>query len=160
VADLPPLLTGTIETNTMNNNGTRRAHRSGRTDRVVHPVRGHVLFVDDDPTLAALVQLMLTRLDCRVTICTESAEALRLFRAQPHRFDMVITDQVMPGLTGTDLAAQVRTIRPDVPVVLCTGGNHHTPEMVRTAGISAILTKPLTSRSLASLLHRMLRTHR
>ena len=103
---------------------------------------------------------MLTRLGCRATVCTDSTVALRLFRDQPDRFDAVITDQIMPGLSGTELAVLLRAVRPDLPVVLCTGGSHDTEELARNAGITEILWKPLTSRSLATLLQRMLSPRR
>ena len=134
--------------------------RPGRADAAVPAVRAHILFVDDDANLAELARLMLTRLGCRATVCTDSTVALRLFRDQPDRFDAVITDQIMPGLSGTELAALLRAVRPDLPVVLCTGGSHDTEELARNAGITEILWKPLTSRSLATLLHRLLSPRR
>ena len=134
--------------------------RPGRADAAVPAVRAHILFVDDDANLAELARLMLTRLGCRATVCTDSTVALRLFRDQPDRFDAVITDQIMPGLSGTELAALLRAVRPDLPVVLCTGGSHDTEELARGAGITEILWKPLTSRSLATLLHRLLSPRR
>ena len=144
----------------MGNNGTRTAHRHGRANNATTGVRAHILFVDDDANLVELARLMLTRLGCRATVCTDSAVALRLFRDQPDRFDAVITDQIMPGLYGTELAALLRAVRPDLPVVLCTGGSHDTEELARGAGITEILWKPLTSRSLATLLHRLLSPRR
>ena len=144
----------------MEQNGRPGPGRPGRTDAAVPAVRTHILFVDDDANLAELARLMLTRLGCRATVCTDSTVALRLFRDQPDRFDAVITDQIMPGLSGTELAALLRAVRPDLPVVLCTGGSHDTEELARNAGITEILWKPLTSRSLATLLQRMLSPRR
>ena len=144
----------------MEQNGRLGPGRPGRADAAVPAVRAHILFVDDDANLAELARLMLTRLGCRATVCTDSTVALRLFRDQPDRFDAVITDQIMPGLSGTELAALLRAVRPDLPVVLCTGGSHDTEELARNAGITEILWKPLTSRSLATLLHRLLSPRR
>ena len=144
----------------MEQNGRPGPGRPGRADPAVPAVRAHILFVDDDANLAELARLMLTRLGCRATVCTDSTVALRLFRDQPDRFDAVITDQIMPGLSGTELAVLLRAVRPDLPVVLCTGGSHDTEELARNAGITEILWKPLTSRSLATLLHRLLSPRR
>ena len=88
----------------MEQNGRPGPGRPGRADAAVPAVRAHILFVDDDANLAELARLMLTRLGCRATVCTDSTVALRLFRDQPDRFDAVITDQIMPGLSGTELA--------------------------------------------------------
>ena len=88
-------------------------------------------------------------------------DALAVLRDLPSgSVDAVITDQIMPGLSGTELAALLRAVRPDLPVVLCTGGSHDTEELARGAGITEILWKPLTSRSLATLLQRMLSPRR
>ena len=144
----------------MEQNGRPGPGRPGRADAAVPADRAHILFVDDDANLVELARLMLTRLGCRATVCTDSTVALRLFRDQPDRFDAVITDQIMPGLSGTELAVLLRAVRPDLPVVLCTGGSHDTEELARNAGITEILWKPLTSRSLATLLHRLLSPRR
>ena len=69
---------------------------------------------------------------------------------------LVLTDQVMPDVSGIDLAARIHAVRPDLPVVLCTGGNQHDEHRARRAGIRAILLKPITSRDLAALLDRLL----
>ena len=76
---------------------------------------------------------------------------------RPERFDLVLTDQVMPDVSGIDLAARIHAVRPDLPVVLCTGGNQHDEHRARRAGIRAILLKPITSRDLAALLDRLLK---
>ncbi len=64
---------------------------------------------------------MIGGLGYRVTAMTDSRKALSKLQKHPHAFDLVITDQTMPGLTGTELAKQAMAIRPDLPVVLCTG---------------------------------------
>ena len=115
-----------------------------------------MLFIDDDAILAKLVRIMLERLGCEVTTVTDSPAGLQLVLDQLDRFDLVLTDQVMPGLSGTALAARIRAVRPDLPVVLCTGGSYDDEHQARQAGISAILLKPLTSRDLAALLDRSL----
>jgi signal transduction histidine kinase/ABC-type amino acid transport substrate-binding protein/ActR/RegA family two-component response regulator len=106
--------------------------------------REHVLFVDDEAALVDLGQTMLTRLGYQVTPRTSSLEALEAFRADPQRFDLVITDMTMPNMTGDSLAEAVRAIRPDIPVIVCTGYSERmTEEKARAMGIAGFLYKPL-----------------
>ncbi len=78
------------------------------------------------------------------------AEALALFRLDPSRFDLVITDQTMPEMAGVELAEEVIAIRPDMPVILCTGFSHTAnEESARAAGIKAFAMKSLTKREIA-----------
>jgi DNA-binding NtrC family response regulator len=87
----------------------------------------------------------------------KSTAALAAFRADPQRFDLVLTDEVMPEMTGTELATAVHRIRPDVPVVLMTG--HAGPLQshgVEAAGICEVLNKPLLSKPLANCLAKHL----
>ena len=124
------------------------------------PARARVLFIDDDANLGKLARIMLERLGCEVTIATSGPAGLQLVLDRPERFDLVLTDQVMPGMDGVHcipvLAARIHAVRPDLPVVLCTGGNQHDEHRARRAGIRAILLKPITSRDLAALLDRLL----
>ena len=80
-----------------------------------------ILFVDDENILVEMGQAMLEQLGYEVTIRTSSLEALTTFQNQSDQFDVVITDQTMPGMTGMDLARQMLRIRPDIPIILCTG---------------------------------------
>ena len=85
---------------------------------------------------------MLDSLGYDTVIRMHSAEALEAFREAPQRFDLVITDYHMPHMTGDVLARELRSIRPDVPVILCTGGSTMTNEQVRAMGFDAFLRKP------------------
>ena len=85
---------------------------------------GRILFVDDEAVLARVSQSMLARCGYDVVSRTSSIEALEAFRAMPHRFDLVVTDQTMPQMTGEELAQALRRIRPDIPIILCTGFSH------------------------------------
>jgi CheY-like chemotaxis protein len=89
----------------------------------VSVLRGHerILFVDDEEALARWGQLTLEPLGYHVVACTSSTEALRLFQHAPQAFDLLITDQTMPGMTGEVLAREVWRIRPELPIILCTG---------------------------------------
>ncbi|MGD0660841.1 MAG: response regulator [Syntrophorhabdales bacterium] len=105
---------------------------------------------DDEEALAVMGQEILTGLGYRVESKTSSREALALFRLDPSRFDLVITDQTMPEMAGVELAEEVIAIRPDMPVILCTGFSHTAnEESARAAGIKAFAMKPLTKREIA-----------
>jgi PAS domain S-box-containing protein len=119
-----------------------------------------ILFVDDEEPLAHWGQLLLERLGYRVTVRTNGREALEAFRVDPHRFDLVITDQTMPQMTGDILARALRDLRPDLPVILCTGYSHLiTAEHAEAKGIDALCLKPLLARDLASTIRRVLAHH-
>lgn len=122
---------------------------------------GHerILFVDDEPALARLGQEMLERLGYDTVVHTNSLEALETFRAAPQRFDLVITDQTMPHLTGEALTRELWRIRPDIPIILCTGFSHTmTEDKAQALGIEAFLVKPLAMRELALAIRSVL-TH-
>ncbi len=116
-----------------------------------------VLFVDDEPALAKLYQEMLARIGYRVVVCTGSLEALEAFRAAPDRFDLVVTNLNMPNMTGVDLAGRLLEIRPDVPIILCTGFSETVDsEKTRRLGIREILMKPILASDLAQAIRRVL----
>jgi PAS domain S-box-containing protein len=122
--------------------------------------RGHgerVLVVDDEELLAQLVQKALTLLGYQAEAVTQPAAALALVLADPARFALVLTDQTMPGMTGLGLAAELRKIRPDLPVILMTGhGAALTPERIQAAGIRQLLPKPIGIPSLGAAVHAVL----
>ncbi len=116
-----------------------------------------ILFIDDEEPLARLGQAMLERLGYDVVICTSSAEALDTFRATPQGFDLVITDHTMPTMTGEVLAREVRGIRPDIPIILCTGfSGTMTAERARTLGIDAFVLKPMMIHDLSGVIRQVL----
>jgi len=116
-----------------------------------------ILFVDDEAVLAHMGQELLGHLGYRVVVHTSSLEALEDFRAAPQFFDVVITDQTMPHVTGEALAIELRRIRPDVPIILCTGFSHSmTAERAQELGIAAFLMKPLVTRDLALTIRQVL----
>jgi len=118
---------------------------------------GRILFVDDEAALAPLAQAMLTRLGYVTETYTSSRDALMAFQQKPQRFDLVITDQTMPYLTGEAFAHALRHIRPDIPIILCTGFSHTmTPEKAASMGIDAFLMKPLVIHDLGLAIQRIL----
>lgn len=118
---------------------------------------GSILFVDDEETLAKLGKQVLEELGYDAIVCTNSLEALDLFRATPTKFAAVITDQTMPHMTGDNLAKECLRIRPDLLVILCTGYSHSmTPDKANHMGIRAFLMKPIQKQELGLILHELL----
>ena len=116
-----------------------------------------LLFVDDEKALVDLGEQMLQRLGYSVVCRTSSIEALELFKTRPDNFDLVITDMTMPNLTGEKLAAALMTIRPDFPVVLCTGFSEQiTEEKAKKMGIKKFILKPVVMSKLARTLRGVL----
>ncbi len=116
-----------------------------------------VLLVDDEETLAMLGQRMLEHLGYNVTVKTSSLKALELFSEKPDRFDLVITDMTMPHMTGADLSVQFMRIRPDIPVILCTGFSEMiSEEKAEKMGIRSFVTKPLSMRVLSETVRKVL----
>jgi len=121
------------------------------------PGKGRVLYVDDDTSLAHLGHAMLTPLGYEVVACTSAYEALHVFLQTPQSFDLVITDETMPYMTGETLVQALRRIRPDIPVILCTGySNSINADKARTQGIEVFLMKPLSIDTLAPTIQRLL----
>ena len=116
-----------------------------------------VLVIDDDPAIAGLIQKFLTALGYRVTARTNPMEALELFKSDPDRFDLVITDMTMPHITGDLLTMEMRKIRPHIPVILCTGYSKRiSEEIAGTMGINALLMKPVVKLELAGTVRNVL----
>ncbi len=116
-----------------------------------------ILLIDDEEMLAVLGKMMLESLGYTVTAQTDSAEALALFQHQPDQFDVVVTDQTMPGLTGSDLAIRMLQIRPDLPIILCTGySSIISKQTVMAMGIKGFVTKPFSRQDIALLIRKVL----
>jgi signal transduction histidine kinase/ActR/RegA family two-component response regulator len=116
-----------------------------------------VLLVDDETPLVSLGEEMLAALGYEPVGFDSSARALAAFQADPGRFDLVLTDEVMPGMTGTELAVALHRIRPELPIVLMTGRTGPLGSRgVRRAGIRDILNKPLQSQEMAESIARHL----
>ncbi|MBW2035711.1 MAG: response regulator, partial [Deltaproteobacteria bacterium] len=100
----------------------------------------------------------LGKLGYDVVVRTSSIEALELFRTKPDEFDLVITDMTMPNMTGDKLAKELMQIRPDIPIILCTGFSKRiTEEKAKEIGIKAFVMKPLVMRDLANTVRKALR---
>ena len=114
-----------------------------------------ILFVDDEEMITFLARTLLEGLGYKVVACTDSQHALATFRDDPDSFDLIVTDQTMPGLTGVDLAAEIRKIRDDVPIILCSG---YSPDMtmskMRRVGAYDYVMKPIDRSILARAVRR------
>ncbi|MBI4774171.1 MAG: PAS domain S-box protein [Deltaproteobacteria bacterium] len=117
----------------------------------------HILFVDDESSIVRMQKQSLERMGYAVTATDSSVEALDVFRAASDDFDLVITDMTMPGMTGDRLARAVKAIRPEIPVILCTGFS----EKLKGPGqadmkIDAVLIKPVDKSKLAKIIRELL----
>jgi PAS domain S-box-containing protein len=116
-----------------------------------------ILFVDDEEMLVEWAKSILEKLGYSVVSVTDPAKAWTLFSSDPWRFDIVITDQSMPAMSGLDLARKLRTMRPDIPIILCTGHDvTASVEIAQTAGIKNILIKPISRQELATVIRHVL----
>ncbi len=117
----------------------------------------NILFVDDESSLVYTKKIMLQKLGYNVTSSFSGGDAFELFIKECDFFDIVITDMTMPGMTGLELARKVSEIRPDLPIILCTGYNNKiTTEIARENGISDVLLKPVEIRELATTIRTCL----
>lgn len=120
--------------------------------------RGRILFVDDEEPIVRLGEKILGRLGYTVESAAGGEEALRAFRLDPQGFDLVITDQTMPGMTGETLIAAIRKLRGGMPAILCTGYSPNVGEdEARALGIEAFLMKPLEGGELGWAVARALK---
>ncbi len=117
----------------------------------------HILWVDDEETLANLGKEFMHALNYQVTATTSADQALKLFCEDPQRYQMVVTDQTMPEMSGIQLSQAILTIRPEMPIILCTGhSNNITAETVAAAGIKGFLIKPLKLVTIAAEIKKLL----
>lgn len=116
-----------------------------------------ILFIDDEEILAEMCKEMLEQLGYDVTATTSSIEALETFRANADKYDLIITDMTMPLMTGEKLAKEIMNIRPDIPIVICTGYSELiSEESARAMGIKEYAMKPLVKRDLARIIRKAL----
>jgi PAS domain S-box-containing protein len=122
--------------------------------------RGHgetVMIVDDERPLVALAKEMLAGLGYQPVGFESSTAALQAFQAEPRRFDLILTDEAMPGLVGTELAHEIRRIQPTLPIILMSGhGGAQLTQRAAAIGAKEVLRKPLQGRDLAESLARVL----
>ncbi len=116
-----------------------------------------ILLVDDSQQIIEMVYFFLKNLGYSITDCTTSIEAIKIFKKTPGAFDLVITDYTMPEMTGEKLAKEMLALRPDLPIILCTGFSSQITEKKATAmGIKGFLMKPVNTHHLSSLIRKLL----
>jgi len=123
--------------------------------------RERILFVDDENVLIDLGKALLERLGYRVETRTSAIDALEAFRADPRKYDLIISDMTMPRMTGDELAQRIRVIRPDIPIILCSGFSERINAKAMAAiGVSAVLMKPMAYADLANTVRGVLENQR
>ena len=121
--------------------------------------KGHerILLVDDEEPIAKLEKQILERLGYKVTILFNGLEALELFKAKPQAFDLIISDMSMPNISGDELSAKMKSIRSDIPVILCTGFSERIKDRsIDELGINGMLMKPVSKTDLAQCIRKAL----
>ena len=124
------------------------------------PIQGgieRILLVDDEKAILTMEKQMLERLGYQVTSRTSSIEALEAFRNNPDKFDLVITDMSMPNMPGDKLSVELTKIRPDIPILLCTGFSETmSEEKAKSLGIKGFLFKPIVMKDLSQKIREVL----
>jgi PAS domain S-box-containing protein len=133
----------------------------GKTEEEEHATvpRGgeRILLVDDEPSVVESIKNMLERLGYTVTTATSASEAFEVFQKNSNDFDLLITDQMMPDMTGLDLTQRMREIRKNIPVILFTGYDEMiTTEKLKDTGVREVLMKPVTKREIAEMVRKVL----
>ncbi len=135
----------------------RQLEQKIRAEKPIPRGTEHILFVDDEESLINLGKQVLVSLGYTVTSRINSLEAFELFKTRPNAFDLVITDLTMPNMTGDELALKIMAIRPEIPVILCTGfSTRITEEKAKSMGIKAFIMKPLIKKDIAETLRQVL----
>jgi len=137
--------------------GSREPAAVRGQDEVVTHGKAKILLVDDEPGIVQLGQAMLQGLGYQVTALTDSRAALAIFERDPNEFDLVVTDQIMPGLTGTEILKRMVKLRPGLPTILCSGFSDELDEtQAQDTGVVAYLQKPFSRVHLANTVARAL----
>ncbi len=132
--------------------------RKSREDDSILNGTESILFVDDDKAIAGMSKIMLENLGYHVNSKTSSIDALVDFKRQPEKYDLVITDLTMPQMTGLELADEILSVRPDTPIILCTGlSARQTSSDSRREGIQAVLAKPILSRTMSGTIRSVMK---
>jgi len=135
----------------------RRLESEERIEGPIPTGTERILFVDDEPGIVNIGKQTLKSLGYNVVTRTSSIEALEFFKTQPDRVDIVITDLTMPNMTGEELAQELMQIRPDIPIILCTGFSVRMDEKkAMNMGIRAFVSKPILKREIAETIRKVI----
>jgi PAS domain S-box-containing protein len=133
------------------------ASSAAMDQQAIPPGKERILLVDDEALLCEMGRDMLERMGYTVSAQQCSNDALAEFSSHPHDFDLVITDQTMPGMTGLELSRRILQIRPDMPVILCTGfSTQVSDETAKANGIRDFVLKPVSKTMLAQVIRKVL----
>jgi CheY-like chemotaxis protein len=136
---------------------SKPAERVAETDASLPTGSGRILVIDDEPQLGTMLMKLLSRLGYTATAYTNPLEALAQVKQDPGAWDLVITDQMMPQITGLELAKDLLGTNPRLPIVMCTGySGGVTDAAVKEVGVLALLTKPVDPRELARTVRQAL----
>lgn len=123
-------------------------------------IQSRVLLVDDDTSVLLVNELILTKLGYQVIANSNSMEALELFKDLPTQFDLVITDYRMPHLNGDQLSRQILQIRPEIPIIMCSGfASEFSSKDAKELGIEWFVRKPLLKKDFVELIEKALNGH-
>ena len=132
-------------------------HHAAPDVRPVGATGKHILYLDDEPALVALARRLLELRGYRVTGCTTPADAIAAFQSDPLRYDLVVTDFSMPGMSGLEVTRELQMYRPDLPIVLVSGNlSPQRLEEARLCGVREVLFKPFSAVDLAAAIERVL----
>lgn len=130
---------------------------AGDIDKPVPEGHEHLLLVDDEKAILTVEEKMLSKLGYKVTAIGGSQEALKTFSEDPGKFDLVLTDMTMPSMTGIALSREMKKIRPDIPILLCSGfSDQINQENIQRLGIEGYIMKPVIRRDLAKAIRNAL----
>ena len=136
---------------------TQRPELPARESNEIPRGNETILFVDDEKFIVTMTKRILEQLSYKVEGKTNPVEALELFQSDPRQFDLVISDMTMPQMTGLKLLEQIKTLRPDIPVIICTG---YSPlideEQTKKMGVTAYLMKPIVIKNMATTVRKVL----
>lgn len=120
--------------------------------------KSHVLYVDDDEDIVFIQERILVRCGYDVSVFLRPMDALECFRSHPERFDIAIVDLVMPLMNGDQLACELKKLKPNLPVVLCTGyGSEIAEQQVKDLGLNGFLIKPIARKIMLDTVSRLVK---
>ncbi len=138
-------------------NERQRTSDNNEISTKIFPGNERILFVDDEKALIKMGQKMLQKIGYKVTARTSGTAAIELFRRQKNKFDLVITDLTMPGITGIELSKEILKIRPNIPIILCSGyGKMLSIEQLKSIGIRRFIMKPMAIKDIAGTIRKVL----
>ena len=116
----------------------------------------HILVVDDEEMNTTLLGKMLKHLGYKVTVSIDSLKAFDIFQSNPEKFDLILADQTMPNLLGSDLCLKIKSVRNDIPVIIITGTANMDFNILKDAGVKEVILKPVRLNAIKESLEKYL----